>query len=168
MQGRTSKVSKAKLSGRSPTRDDVLDDGESRLKFRKNDERAFSPQRSSFGAAGLDLKSFTEVEILAGSSVIVDTGLSFELHRGTYGQIASRSGLAFKSNIRAFPGIVDWDFRGPIKLLLYNLGKQNYKVKVGDKVAQLIIVKIDEPRVVEVAELGDTFRGEKGFGSSGR
>ena len=153
---------------RSPTRDDVLEDGVTRLKFRKDDERAFSPQRSSFGSAGLDLKSFTEVEILAGSSAIIDTGLCFELNQGTYGQIASRSGLAFRSNVRAFPGVLDRDFRGRLKLLLYNLGKQKYKVEVGDKIAQLLIVKIDEPLVMRVTELGDTIRGEKGFGSSGR
>ena len=156
------------VNRRSPTRDDVLEDGETKLKFRKDDDRAFSPERTSFGSAGLDLKSFKEIEILPGSSVIIDTGLCFEMNKGTYGQIASRSGLAFRSNIRAFPGVVDRDFRGPLKILLNNLGKQPYKVKVGDKVAQLLIIKIDEPRMVQVTQLGNTIRGEKGFGSSGR
>ena len=86
---------------------------------------------------------------------------------GTYGRIAPRSGLAWKKHIDVGAGVIDADYRGNVGVVLFNHGAEDLEVKVGDRVAQLILEKIAYAEVEEVAELPETVRGAGGFGSSG-
>jgi dUTP pyrophosphatase len=87
---------------------------------------------------------------------------------GTYGRIAPRSGLALKYFIDVGAGVVDSDYRGPLKVVLFNHGEVPFIVKIGDRIAQLICEKIEYPELREVVSLKDTLRGNGGFGSTGQ
>ena len=95
------------------------------------------------------------------------TGLSISFPAGLYARIAPRSGLALKKFIDIGAGVVDSDYRGEVGVVLFNHGDQDFQVKMGDRIAQLILEKIDTPPVEEVQCLDDTVRGTGGFGSTG-
>ena len=86
---------------------------------------------------------------------------------GTYVRIASRSGLAFKSNMHTIGGVIDPDYTGELKVILFNHGGEKFEIKQGDRIAQLILEKCETPPIEEVASIEDTERGTRGFGSSG-
>ena len=83
------------------------------------------------------------------------------------GRVAPRSGLASKNSITTGAGVIDADYRGPLKVLLFNLGEVDFEIKEGDRIAQLIVERIYTPEVVEVQELEESVRGAGGFGSTG-
>ena len=95
------------------------------------------------------------------------TGLSISFPAGLYARIAPRSGLALKKFIDVGAGVVDADYRGEVGVVLFNHGDQDFQVKMGDRIAQLILERIDTPPVEEVSGLGETVRGTSGFGSTG-
>ena len=95
------------------------------------------------------------------------TGLAISFPAGLYARIAPRSGLALKKFIDVGAGVVDHDYRGEVGVVLFNHGDQDFEVNMGDRIAQLILEKIDTPPVEEVQGLGDTVRGVGGFGSTG-
>ncbi|KAI0980200.1 hypothetical protein GJ496_008512 [Pomphorhynchus laevis] len=128
---------------------------------------ASAPVRGSCKSAGLDLSSVERVIILAGQRALIDTGICVAIPDGYYGRIAPRSGLAVKHGIDIGAGVIDSDYRGQIKILLFNHGDTDYIVDVGSRIAQLICEKIAIPELLEVSSLDDTSRGSKGFGSSG-
>ena len=94
-------------------------------------------------------------------------GLAISFPAGLYARIAPRSGLALKKFIYLGAGVVDRDYRGDVGVVLFNHGDQEFEVKMGDRIAQMIFEKIDTPEVVEVQGLEDTVRGAGGFGSTG-
>merc|ERR1712127_568412 len=98
---------------------------------------------------------------------IVKTDLSIACPIGTYARIAPRSGLAVKKFIDVGAGVVDADYRGPVGVVLFNFGEDDFHVKVGDRVAQLILERISMAETKEVSDLDETQRGEGGFGSTG-
>lgn len=98
---------------------------------------------------------------------MVDTDISIAVPAGTYGRVAPRSGLASKHSIDTGAGVIDADYRGPVKVLLFNLSDVDFKIAVGERIAQLIIERILTPEVMVVAELEETVRGAGGFGSTG-
>jgi dUTP pyrophosphatase len=100
------------------------------------------PVRSTDGAAGYDLCSTENVTLEPGARHMVSTGLAIKIPDDCYGRLAPRSGLAVKFGIHVGGGVVDSDYRGPVKLILHNLGKQPLEIKRGDRVAQLILEKI--------------------------
>lgn len=120
--------------------------------------------------AGMDLKSVDEAVIPAGGRLLVHTGLVMELPSGYEAQVRPRSGLALKSGITVLntPGTIDAGYRGEVGVILANFGTSDYSVKKGDKIAQLVIAPVTRAEVVEVAQVGETQRGEGGFGSSGK
>src|SRR5882672_5070599 len=130
-------------------------------------EKATCPIWSSEGAAGFDLYSAESVTITPGKSSLIKMDISIVIPGGTYARIAPRSGLAVKNMINTGAGIVDYDYRGEIKVLLFNHGEKDFHVTEGDRIAQLILERIITPPVMTVEDLDDTERGEKGFGSSG-
>lgn len=138
------------------------------LKFKKLSPRAVSPTRGSPQAAGLDLSSAADLVIPAKGKAIVPTDLSISVPDGCYGRIAPRSGLAAKHFIDVGAGVVDADYRGPVGVVLFNLGEADFSIKQGDRIAQLICEKIVYAEVLEVQELTDTVRGEGGYGSTGK
>lgn len=140
------------------------------LKIKVLDENATIPKQATSGSAGFDLCAAEEVEILTRSRAVVTTGIALEIPPGYEGQVRPRSGLAARNGVTVLnsPGTIDSDYRGPVKVILYNTGPL-FKVSVGDRIAQLVLSKV--PKLVRfetVKELSDTERGEGGLGSTGK
>ena len=133
----------------------------------KLDSGAYKLTRAHSTDAGLDLHSPIRTELAPFGSVIIDTGVHIELPKGTVGLIKSKSGLMTKYGITS-DGTIDEDYRGSIRVMLFNHSREFYMVEKGDKISQLVIIPILRPDVEIVEHLTDTERGEKGFGSSGR
>lgn len=131
---------------------------------------AKAPTRGSSQAAGLDLCSVEQLFIWPGERKVVSTGLSIEIPPGFYGQIAPRSGLAVKSGIMTMAGVIDSDYRGEIKVVLYNSSLERdpkFEISPGDRIAQLILLATPAFPIEVVTELSDTARSDGGFGSTG-
>lgn len=124
------------------------------------------PVRATCGSAGYDLFSDSDVVIPAHGKGMVNTGISVSIPENCYGRIAPRSSLAWKSSIDVGAGVIDSDYRGEIKIILFNHSDENFVVKFGDKIAQLIIQQILLPHILEVSSLDETERGTGGFGST--
>ncbi|KAI3686683.1 hypothetical protein L1987_80366 [Smallanthus sonchifolius] len=137
------------------------------FKVNKLSEKAVMPSRGSSLAAGYDLSCAIETKVPARGKALVATDLSIAVPEGTYARIAPRSGLAWKHSIDVGAGVVDADYRGPVGVILFNHSDADFEVKVGDRIAQLIIEKIITPEVIEVDDLDSTVRGAGGFGSTG-
>ncbi|MGV1831369.1 dUTP diphosphatase [Agrobacterium vitis] len=131
------------------------------------------PAYETAGAAGMDLRAaVTEAEPLTlapGKRALVPTGLIMEIPQGFEAQIRPRSGLAFKNGITCLntPGTIDSDYRGEVKVLLINLGDEDFTITRGMRIAQMVIAPVTQVQVIEVTETSDTVRGAGGFGSTG-
>jgi dUTP pyrophosphatase len=133
------------------------------------------PERATEGAACFDVSAHlevdTEIVISPGDRLTVPTGLFFEIPHGFYISLRPRSGLAFKHGITLLnsPATIDCDYRGELKVLLVNLGHEDFRIKHGDRIAQLMLEKIENVQFVETefSELNETGRGSGGFGSTG-
>ncbi|MHC3000932.1 dUTP diphosphatase [Gordonia sp. GN26] len=128
------------------------------------------PTRAHPGDAGVDLCSTIDLELPAGRRQLVGTGIAIALPFGTVGLIHPRSGLAARAGLSIVntPGTVDAGYRGEIKVCLINLDpEQSITISRGDRIAQLIVQRVELPDFVEVDELDDTSRGDGGYGSSG-
>ncbi len=119
--------------------------------------------------AGMDLKAVEAAVLRPGEPALVSTGIAIELPPGFEAQVRPRSGLALKHAITLpnSPATIDPGYRGEIRVILLNLGREEYRVERGDRIAQLIIARY-EPVEWEESHLSETNRGENGFGSSGR
>ena len=138
------------------------------MKIKLLDELATVPQRGSSAAAGYDLYAVEPVIIQPNTREVIRTGICLEIPRGFFGQIAPRSGLAVKSGIMTMAGIIDPDYRGEIKVVLYNSDSaQKFVILPGDRIAQLIIKFCYPANFEVVSELSDTTRADGGFGSTG-
>ncbi|GAB2303729.1 hypothetical protein Dimus_038950 [Dionaea muscipula] len=137
------------------------------LKVKKLSDKAILPSRASPLSAGYDISSAIETKVPARGKAFVATDLSIGIPDGTYARIAPRSGLAWKHSIDVGAGVIDADYRGPVGVILFNHSDVDFEVKVGDRIAQLIIEKIMTPDVVDVEDLDSTARGAGGFGSTG-
>ncbi|MEM9217013.1 MAG: dUTP diphosphatase [Cyanobacteria bacterium P01_F01_bin.150] len=140
-----------------------------KLKIKKIHESAVTPSYAHKGDAGLDLYSIDEVEIAAGATTLIHTGIKIELPQGTEAQIRPRSGLALKHSVTVLntPGTIDEGYRGEIGIILINHGKNTFKVTKGMKIAQMVIKPVLYVEVEEADELSQTSRGQGGFGSTG-
>ena len=113
------------------------------LLVKKKDPNAVIPIRATPGSAGYDLTSVESHIILPGHRAVVSTGLSIAVPEGTYGRVAPRSGLAVRNGLNVGAGVVDSDYRGEVKVVLFNHDINNtYEVKPGHRIAQLILEKI--------------------------
>lgn len=129
---------------------------------------AFMPIRAHETDAGLDLRSRWHTLIPAHGSAEFDTGVHIELPHGWYGKIESKSGLNVKYDVVSCGGVIDEGYTGSIVVKLYNMSPdEDYVVKAGDKVAQLVIMQYLAPELEVVDELSETDRGNNGFGSTG-
>jgi dUTP pyrophosphatase len=141
----------------------------SELPFKRLDETATLPVRAYAGDAGLDLAAVERVELAPGARALVGTGLAVAIPDGHAGFVQPRSGLAAEHGITIVnaPGLVDSGYRGELKVILLNTDlAQTFVVEPGMRIAQLVVVPVATPQPVEVTELPETERGEKGFGSS--
>lgn len=130
-------------------------------------KNARMPSRGSPQSAGFDLSSSENTIIKSGCRGIVKTDLKIACPDGTYARIAPRSGLAVKKFIDVGAGVVDADYRGPVGVVLFNFGEEDFEVSVGDRIAQLILEQVSMADATEVDSLEETERGEGGFGSTG-
>jgi dUTP pyrophosphatase len=140
-----------------------------RLHIRRLDERALLPTRAYPGDAGLDLYAVDEATLSPGERASIGTGIAVEIPDGEAGLVLARSGLAARHGIALVnaPGLIDAGYRGEIRILLLNPDREaTFTVARGDRIAQLVLVRIETPEVVEVDELASSKRGAGGFGSS--
>lgn len=161
------------------------------LQIKKLSDKGRLPTRGSAFAAGYDLYAAKDTTIPARGKALVDTDISMAVPAGTCkltpirspclslqhslltnpptidGRIAPRSGLASKHFIDTGAGVIDADYRGQVKVLLFNHNEADFEIKEGDRIAQLILERIYTPEVVEVQELEESVRGAGGFGSTG-
>jgi dUTP pyrophosphatase len=130
------------------------------------------PSYATEGSAGMDLRAnlAEAVTLQSLERTLIPTGLSIELPEGYEAQIRPRSGLAIKQGLTCLntPGTIDTDYRGEIKVILINLSKEPQTIQHGDRVAQMVIAKFAKSDLIEVQYLGDTHRGEGGFGHTGK
>jgi dUTP pyrophosphatase len=128
------------------------------------------PGYQTSGAAGLDLRADEACALAPGERRLVPTGLAIELPPGHEGQVRPRSGLAVKHGIGMVnaPGTIDQDYRGEVCVILVNLGQEPFQVRRGDRIAQLVVAPVTRVEVQVVEELGESARGDGGFGSTGR
>jgi dUTP pyrophosphatase len=132
------------------------------------------PRQQTAGAAGLDLAAAIAADevltIAPGDYVMVPTGLAIALPEGFEAQIRPRSGLAAKHGVTVLnaPGTVDADYRGEVKILLINHGKQAFALRRGERIAQMVVAPVSAVELVEIDELDETGRGTGGHGSTGR
>ena len=129
---------------------------------------ATAPSRGSPGAAGFDLYAAEEETLFSSERRIISTGVSFAIEPGWYGRIAPRSGLAANYGIEVLGGVIDSYYRGEVKVILLNTGRQSLEIEVGDRIAQIVFEKHYLGDIFEGAGLGVTERGSGGFGSTGR
>ena len=137
------------------------------LRVKKLSEFAVLPVRGSAGAAGYDLAAASAGVVPARGRGLVATDLAVALPPGVYGRVAPRSGLAVKAGLDVGAGVIDADYRGPLGIVLFNHGDADWAYARGDRVAQLILERIEHADVVCVDDLDDTARGAAGFGSTG-
>lgn len=137
------------------------------LGIKKLDPEAKVPTYAHPGDAGMDLISNEELVIKIGDRIACGTGIAMQIEEGYAGLIWDKSGIAAKSGVKTMAGVVDSGYRGEIKVVLVNLGENDYKINKGDEIAQMIIQKVEDSEIVEVSELDDSSRGGKGFGSTG-
>ena len=140
---------------------------ENQFQVKLNYEDAQAPTRGSDEAAGYDLYSYESETVAPNQIKLIDTGISIRVPEGTYGRIAPRSSVS-KKGILVNAGVIDRDYRGPVKIMLHNLSNNDYVINKNDRIAQLILEQIKTPSVELVEELDDTERGERGFGSTGK
>jgi dUTP pyrophosphatase len=140
------------------------------LRVRRLDADARLPSRAYPGDAGLDLYALDEAVLAPGGRASVGTGLAVEIPAGQAALVLPRSGLAARHGIALVnaPGLIDAGYRGEIRVLLLNTDRDEpFTVRRGERIAQLVMVRIETPEVVEVHELALSERGVGGFGSSG-
>lgn len=137
-----------------------------------NNSKHSLPKYETEGAAGLDLKAELSQSIVLKplERVLIKTGLFIEVPQGYEAQVRPRSGLAFKYGITVLnsPGTIDSDYRGEIGVILVNLSHENFEIKDGERVAQLVFAKVEQALWQETINLSETNRGEGGFGSTGK
>lgn len=130
------------------------------------------PSYQTLGAAGADVSAFIKEDIVlkTGERTFVPTGIKIAIPEGFEVQVRPRSGLAAKNGVTVLntPGTIDSDYRGEIKVILINLGKEDFVIKNGERIAQLVVAPVTRGVFVKVDSLDKTERGEKGFGSTGK
>jgi len=141
------------------------------LRFRRLSADAVPPARAHFDDAGFDLHASEAATIEPGARASVGTGIALAIPSGHAGLVVPRSGLAARHGIALVnaPGLIDAGYRGEVRILLWNGDRhESFSVSVGDRIAQLVVVRAEGLALEEVAELDATARGEGGFGSTGR
>jgi dUTP pyrophosphatase len=126
------------------------------------------PEYGSAAAAGADLRASEALVIGPGARAAVPTGLRVAIPRGHVGLVWPRSGLAVRHGIDTLAGVVDSDYRGEVKVVLVNHGDEPFEIAAGDRVAQLLVQRVERAAFRAASQIEETARGEGGFGSTGR
>ena len=140
--------------------------------IKKLNSKVQLPKYKTEGSSGMDLMAFVDnsINIKPQQSFLIPTGISIAIPEDTEVQIRPRSGLAAKSSISVLntPGTIDSDYRGEIKIILFNHGKEDFVVNNNDRIAQMILMPVIKAEFEEVEDLPKTLRGSGGFGSTGK
>lgn len=139
-----------------------------KLYIKKMHEAAVLPSFAHVTDAGMDLCASVDVTILPGERASVPTGIAMHIPDGHVGLIWDKSGISQKGGLKTLGGVVDAGYRGEVFVGLYNTGKEAYSFTAGQKVAQMLIQKIEQPEIEVVESLDDSDRGEGAFGSTGK
>ncbi len=143
-----------------------------KILVKKLDPAVKLPSYKTNGASGMDLMAFIKepIKVKSKTSSLIATGLSFAFSEKYEIQIRPRSGLAAKNNISVLntPGTIDSDYRGEIKVIIFNHGKDDFVINKGDRIAQMILTPVIKMELEETNNLPKTIRGEGGFGSTGK
>ena len=143
-----------------------------KILIKKTNKEVITPKYKTDGSSGVDLSAFLEkkVVIKPNSSELIPTGLQVAIPEELEIQIRPRSGLAVKESIGVLnsPGTIDSDYRGELKIILFNHGKEDFIINNGDRIAQMVLVPIVKMEFEEVDSLPNTVRGQGGFGSTGK
>jgi len=142
-----------------------------KIQIKKLSSDVLTPKYETFGSSGMDIAAYIEQDVIInpGDKAIIPTGFSLSVPQTYEVQIRPRSGLAAKKGITVLntPGTIDADYRGEVKVILVNLGKEKFSVKKGERIAQMVVCPIIQVQLEEVKELSATDRGTGGFGSTG-
>lgn len=140
------------------------------VKILKTDKELPTPKYAHAGDAGMDLYSAEELVLRPGEHKLVQTGINIAVPKGYEMQVRPRSGLAYKHGISVVnaPGTIDAQYRGPVGVILINHGKEDFEIKKGERIAQMVLNKFESFNFEEVESLDETERGECGFGSTGK
>lgn len=136
-------------------------------KVKRLDDNATLPTRAHATDAGMDLYASEDVPYSPGQIIVIPTKVSIDIQPGNVGLVCDRSSMG-KKGFKVAGGVIDAGYRGECNVILINLTGDHGCIRKGDKVAQMLIMPVSTPKVVEVTELSETERGDKGFGSSGR
>jgi len=143
-----------------------------KILVKKLDSSVKLPSYKTEGSSGMDLMALTNksIKILPQKSYLVPTGISVAIPKNYEIQVRPRSGLAAKNNISVLntPGTIDSDYRGELKVILFNHGSDEFLINNGDRIAQIVLMPIHKIDFEEVDQLPETIRGEGGFGSTGK
>lgn len=140
------------------------------LRFMRIHRDAVLPAYAHKSDAGMDIRSVEDILIPVGKRALVHTGLVMMLPPKYEAQVRPRSGLALKYGVTVLntPGTIDSGYRGEVGVILANFGNEDFQVRKGDRIAQIVVAPVTKARIYEVDYVDDTDRGEGGFGSSGR
>jgi dUTP pyrophosphatase len=146
-----------------------LDKVEVQVKRLNNGAGLPLPSYASAGAAGMDICAAESINLRIGKRAAIATGFAFAIPAGYEVQVRPRSGLALNHGITCLntPGTIDSDYRGEVKVILANLGDEDFIIKVGDRIAQIVVAPVTQAAMIEVDALDTTKRGSGGFGSTG-
>ncbi len=127
------------------------------------------PGYQTVGSAGMDVRAAGELTLNVGETKLVPTGFAIEIPFGFEVQLRPRSGLALNFGLTMLnsPATIDSDYRGEVGVILTNLGREPFAVRRGDRIAQMVVARVEHAEVVEVRELGESARGAGGFGHTG-
>ena len=143
-----------------------------KILIKKTSKEVITPKYKTDGSSGVDLSAFLDKEVVIkpNSSELIPTGLQVAIPEELEIQIRPRSGLAAKESIGVLnsPGTIDSDYRGELKIILFNHGNKDFVINNGDRIAQMVLVPILKMEFEEVDSLPDTIRGQGGFGSTGK
>jgi len=137
------------------------------VKVKKLKEKAILPSYAHVGDAGLDLFSVEDCVVPARKRGLVSTGIAMELPEGYFASIRGKSGLALKKGISILGGVIEHTYRGEYGVIILNTGDEDFLIRAGDKIAQVVIAPVDTAEVFEVGDLNESVRGDGAFGSTG-
>jgi len=140
-----------------------------KLKVKRIRKDVTLPEYKTEGASGFDLSSSINFLLKAGEFAVIPTGLIIEVPPGYEAQVRSRSGLAANNGIGVLnsPGTIDSDYRGEIKIVLFNFSDRDFNIRKGDRIAQMVVSKIERVKIIQVEDISGSERGTQGFGSTG-
>lgn len=139
-----------------------------KIRIKKIHPDAKTPRYAHDGDAGMDVFACEKTRVPAGGRAMVPTGIAMEIPKGYVGLVWDKSGLAMKKGLKTIGGVIDAGYRGEILIGIANMTRDDYVFEKGDKVAQILIQKVEAPELEEAEELSDTARGAGGFGSTGK